>query len=410
MPEAMDDNPEADMTWEDIYDDDYLDGFANQPKKIEDTEGFQEDWVADSASFDTRLEQAIYCSPLNVEEQAIAKLILEHLDDNYFLSVTPQELAKTLKIDDKKVVYVIDIIKHLDPAGVASSGIQDCMLAQLHSADNNSDTAVNAHEILSEYFDYIDKKPGFIQKRLAISDSEYNRAMQLIRGLSPYPNPAESSSAQLIKPDVFVRKRMGFYFASPNKDARFDLSVNESYAELTQHCQGDEKHFMKAQLQQAKFFIDALSQRYKTVVRVANAIVMEQQDFFTAGEKAIRPLVMREIAEHLDLSESTISRAVNGKYLSFKGRLIELKYFFVQGVSGAAGGDDASDAEPATSSTAVKAHIKEIIDQEPPKKPLSDSKIEAALKALGIDISRRTVAKYRESLGIPKMSQRKRLR
>lgn len=413
IPEDFGDAPDADMAWEDLYDDDYMESFDNQPKKIDDVDSFQDDWVPDVQSFDARVEEAIYLSPLNKKEQQLARGILAHLDSDYFLAEPVEQLAKKLRTDMATLQYVLGVLRHLDPAGVACEGIRECLLAQLHSADNNSDTAVDAHEILSDYYDYIDKKPEFIRRRLGLSNAEYDDAMQLIRGLSPYPDPTSASTAQLIKPEVFVRQRMGVFYASANQDARFDLAVNDAYATLTKQCKGDEKHFMKAQLQEAKFFLDALDQRHKTVVRVANAIVIQQQDYFFGGEKAMRPLVMREIAEQLDLSESTISRAVNGKYLSFNQRLIELRFFFTQGLSTTESDDD-FDAlfsdDIATSATAAKAYIKEIVEAEPPRKPLSDSKIEAKLKEKGINISRRTVSKYREAMGIPKTSLRKRLR
>lgn len=413
MPDDFGDAPDADMAWEDIYDDDYLESFNNQPKKMEDIEGFQDDWVSDELSFDARLERAIYLSPLSQEEQKLARNILAHLDSDYFLIDSVEQLARKLRTEMSVLRHVLDVLRHLDPAGVACEGVRECLLAQLRSSENNSNTAVDAHEILSDYFDYIDKKPAFICRRLGISESEYNEAMQLIRSLSPYPDMASTSNAQLIKPEVFVRQRMGVFYASPNQDARFDLAVNESYATLTKHCKGDEKHFMKAQLQEAKFFLDALEQRHKTVVRVANAIVMQQQEYFIEGEKAMRPLVMREIAEQLELSESTISRAVNGKYLSFNQHLIELRFFFTQGLSVEVDKMDSDDPfieDVATSAMAVKAHIKEIIATEPPRKPFSDSKIEAQLKEKGIEISRRTISKYREAMGVPNASQRKRLK
>lgn len=399
IPEQLD----VDADWDNVYDD-YRETFDDRPKKIDDVDGFQEDWVADSASFDECLLQAIYLSPLSDEDKQLALKVLQHLNDDYFLDQPVAQLAKTLNADVDKLQSVVNCIRYLDPPGVASQNIQECLLAQLLSLGNNGEAAVNAYEILNDYYDYIDKKPDFIRRRLALSQAEYDTAMQLIRTLSPYPKPPDESTHQLILPDVFVRQRMGMFFASANHDARYDLAINEDYAELSKACKGDEKSFMKAQLQEAKFFLSALDQRQKTVVRVANAIVMHQQDYFLQGDTAMRPLQMKVVADMLGLNESTISRAVNGKYLSFKKNLIELRYFFSQNLSRQ---NSTPDDDVAASATAAKAHIKAIIADESPKKPLSDSKIEQLLKTQGIDISRRTVAKYRESLGIPKTSERK---
>ncbi len=407
--EALSEQVDADIAWEDVYDDDYL--TCNDRAKKMEVDSFQEDWVADDESFDQRLERAIFLSPLTPADQQLAYEVLGHLDENYFLLEPVEALAKTLRVAVARLRHVVDTIKHLDPTGVASANVRECLLAQLQVSDDNSDAAVNAKRILSEYFDYIDKKPGLIRSRLLLHETAYRQAMRCIRALSPYPNPAATAVANRIVPEVFVRQRMGLFYASPNQDARFDLDINHEYAALTEGCQGDEKRFMRAQLQEAKFFLDSLHQRQKTIVRVANAIVMEQQDYFIEGDKAMRPLSIQTIAEQLGLSNSTVSRTVRGKYLSFNQRLIELRFFFGQGVSSSAEANDFfADDEVATSATAVKAHIKEIIAAEPPKKPLSDAKIAVLLAERDVTVSRRTVAKYRESMGIAKTSVRKRAR
>lgn len=407
-PSHLDDLPQSldiDSDWDDVYDDEFAMRTGDG-----DSEGFQDDWVADSVSFDSQIEESIFLSSLEESDKQIALWVLTQLDENYFLSDSVAHLAKQLKIPEKELLKIIDVIKHLDPAGVASQSINECMLAQLHQLGDNSDTAVNAHEILSEYFDYLSEKPQLIKQRLGLSDDEFEAALMLIRGLSPYPRSENKTVSGQIKPDVFVRERMGMFYASGHEDPRFDLGINEAYAEMVKQCSGDEKHFMQSQLQEAKFFLKALDERQKTVLRVANAIVMHQQDYFVEGEKAMQPLTMATIAEMLDLNESTISRTVNGKYVSFNQRLIELRSFFSQDLSDKV---DFSDLEVgqeqiASSATSVKAAIKEMIDNEDKSKPLSDSKIEKLLSEQGVNIARRTVTKYRESLGIAKTSERKR--
>lgn len=399
IPEHID----SDIEWEDLYDDreDYDNGSHH-----EDTEGFQDNWVADSESFDEQLEQAIHLAPLNSEEKRLATAVLAHLDERYFLTIAHDKLAKKLKTDLETLQGVIDIIKHLDPPGIACQDIRECMLAQLHSLPEFTDTVGDAHDILSEYFTYIGQKESLIRQRLHLSQTAFDNAMRLIRSLSPYPNTSGETVSGSIRADVFVRERMGIFYASTNQDARHDIGINEDYAAMTQLCKGDEKRFMSAQLQAAKFFLRALDQRRQTILRVTNAIVMQQQEYFVSGDKALRPLLMREIAEQLELAESTISRAVNGKYLSFEHRLIELRTFFSSDLSGDGSGE--ADGEVAASAAAVKALIKELIADEPPKKPLSDSRLEKILQEKGIDIARRTIAKYRESMGIPATSKRKR--
>lgn len=408
-PSSLDDIPLSlaiDSDWEQYYDDDFAMRAPNE------SEGFQEDWVAETTSFDQLIESAIFLSTLSDEEQQIAQQILAQLDENYYLKLTLSELSGLLKVPAKKLEKIIEVIRSLDPPGVASQGPRECFLAQLHHLNDNSDVAVNAHEILCDYFDYLDDKPELIQQRLGINEEEFGLALDLIRRLSPYPDNLSHSATGYLQADVFVRERMGFFYASGHEDPRFDLGINEDYAKLVPHCQGDEKHFMQAQLQEAKFFLKALDQRQKTILRVANAIVMHQQDFFTKGVKFIRPLTMTSLAELLDLNESTVSRTVRGKFLFFNHQLFPLRSFFSQDLSDKidSSGSHFTQETVASSATSVKALIKELIEREDKKKPLTDSKIERILKEKGITIARRTVTKYRESLGIVKTSERKRQR
>ncbi len=399
LPDDIPDIIDCDVAWEDVCDapEDY------QTKASNDNEGFQESWITDSLSFDERLEQSLFLSELSDNEKQLALSVLSYLDDHYFLTLPIDKLARKLKTTTPIITHVVNVIKHLDPVGVASQNIQECMLAQLHSLPVFDEVIGNANDILSEYFTYIGQKDNLIKQRLGLSDREYQQAIRLIRTLSPYPCANDNNLGQPITPDVYVHQRMGMFYASLNKDIRFDIGINEDYAMLASACQGDEKIFMQSQLKMAKFFIRALDQRHQTILRVANAIVMAQQDYFNEGDKAIKPLIMKELSETLGVAESTISRAVNGKYLSFNQRLIELRYFFSNEVTKNISSDDV-----ANSATAIKALIKEIIENEPPRKPLSDAKIEKALNCQGIDIARRTIAKYREAIGIPPASKRKR--
>lgn len=406
MPDDIPDIIDCDVAWEELYDD--YNNFEDIQRggDVDGYEGFQESWVADSQSFDERLQRSLLLCELSDKDKTTAIALLSHLDDNYFLSEPVDKLAKKLSVTPRCLADIIRVVKHLDPPGVASQNIQECLLAQLHSLPQFEEAVGNAHDILSDYFDYIGQKEDLIKQRLGLTDVLFAEAMQVIRSLSPYPRNDDDSGGRRIRPDVFVHQRMGVYYASLNQDNRFDIGLNETYAAMTEQCQGDEKRFMQAQLQTAKFFIRALDQRHQTILRVSNAIVIQQQDYFEQGEKALKPLLMKDLAELLNLAESTISRTVNGKYLSFNRRLIELRYFFSNELGKTEHSTD-TDAV-GSSATAVKALIKEMIADEPPRKPLTDSKIEKALKEQGIDIARRTVAKYRESMGIPATSKRKR--
>lgn len=400
------DDSDLDMEWSLVYDE-----YNETPEhhlSSHEEDGFQTDWLADEESFDERILKTIYFSFKDEAEQNIAKRLLNFLDDDYFLSKPVNEVAKALKVDPSYLAHIVDILKHSDLPGLASRDVRECLLCQLRMLGDNSETAINAHEILTEYYPYIQAKPALICSRMQIDEHELNAALTLIRTLSPFPNPVNDKSQQLIRPDVYVHKRMGMFFATSNPDEIHQLKINEDYAALAKTAKGDEKQFIQAQLQEAKFFLAALDERQKTIIRIANAVVMHQQDFFIEGDRALKPLRMKDIATLLDLSESTISRAVNGKYLSFQGRLIELRHFFTHSL--ATTENDAStteDSQISQTAAAAKAEISRLVKAEDPKKPLSDQQLESALANLGISISRRTVAKYREALGIAKTSERK---
>ncbi|MBS9778669.1 MAG: RNA polymerase factor sigma-54 [Gammaproteobacteria bacterium] len=395
--------PDTDFEWDQIYDDkdDY------QRSQNHDTvDGFQQDWISDTTSFDELIAENIYLSPLDTHEQQIAFTLLDYLDENYFLALPIPLLAKKISTNTETLKHIVGIIKHFEPAGIASQNIQECMLAQLHCTDTFNDAVGDANDILTSYFSHIGKNNALIMRRLGLNEDNFNAAMKIIRSLSPYPRNDDTNIGNIIRPDVYVHEKMGMFYASLNKDTRFDIAINKEYADLVQQCNGDEKNFMSAQLQNAKFFIRALDQRNQTVLRVSNAIIMQQQGYFTLGDKAIIPLLMKDVAEILNLAESTISRTVSGKYMSFNHQLIELRHFFSSDLSDT--NTENNDGDIARSATAVKALIKEMIDNEPPQKPLSDSQIEKMIQAQGINIARRTVAKYRESLGILATSKRKR--
>lgn len=395
IPKQLD----ADMEWEQVYD------IEPSTASTAGHSDFDDNRYAGQLSLDEQIENAIYMAFNHSEDFALAQLVLTNLDEHYFLSHSPEQLAKQHHVDLQRLTAVIETIKHLEPAGVASQTIQECLLAQLHRLPDYHDSIADAHEILSDYFAYIGKKPELIMKRLDLSPAEYEAAQAVIQQLSPYPNEDyQKATAQLIKPDVYVHQRMGIFYASLNEDARFDIHINQDYAALAKQCKGDEKYFITSQLQEAKSFIRALEQRNQTILRVANAIVLHQQNYFVSGDFAMQPLLMQDVAQLLQLHESTVSRTVNGKYLSFNRELIELRHFFSKAVP--LRQTDEQD-KTGVSMHAIKTKISELIQQEDSQKPLSDTKIEKILSDEGIDISRRTISKYREQLGFLKSSKRK---
>jgi RNA polymerase sigma-54 factor len=238
---------------------------------------------------------------------------------------------------------------------------------------------------------------------LKIDDEELVQIMQLIRSLNPRPGTMiAQSEPEYVIPDVFVSKRHGRWVVELNAETTPKLRVNNDYASLIRRAdQSDDNTFLKNHLQEARWFIKSLQSRNETILRVASKIVEYQRGFFEHGEEAMKPLVLRDIAEALEMHESTISRVTTQKYMHTPRGTLEFKYFFSSHVSTSAGGE--------CSSTAIRALIKKLIAAEKPNKPLSDNKIATLLSEQGIEVARRTVAKYRESMGIPPSNERKRL-
>jgi RNA polymerase sigma-54 factor len=244
---------------------------------------------------------------------------------------------------------------------------------------------------------------GQLKRRMRLDDADLQRIVELLRSLHPRPgNQIAASEPQYVIPDVFVSKRGGSWLVELNPDATPRLRVNPDYAKLIRRAdQSDDNTCLKNHLQEARWFIKSLTSRNETVLRVATKIVELQRGFFEHGEEAMKPLVLRDVAEALEMHESTVSRVTTQKYMHTPRGTFEFKYFFSSHVSTAGGGE--------CSATAIRALIKKLIAAEKPNKPLSDNKLAQILGDQGINVARRTVAKYRESMGISPSNERKRL-
>jgi RNA polymerase sigma-54 factor len=287
---------------------------------------------------------------------------------------------------------------------VGAQNPQECLLIQLRQLPEKTPFRTLAIQLCQHHFKLLaNQDQAQIKRRLKIQDDELAGITQLIRSLNPRPGTliAESES-QYVVPDVFVSKRHGRWIVELNGEATPKLRVNHEYANLIRRADSsDDNTFLKNHLQEARWFIKSLQSRNETILRVATKIVEYQRGFFEHGEEAMKPLVLRDIAESLEMHESTISRVTTQKYMYTPRGTYEFKYFFSSHVSTSAGGE--------CSSTAIRALIKKLIAAEKPSKPLSDNKIAAILSEQGIEVARRTVAKYRESMGIPPSNERKRL-
>ena len=334
--------------------------------------------------------------------------LIDSLDEHGFLSVTKSDIDDLLAksgnddgIPDETWDTALGILQNLDPAGVGASDLRECLLLQLKHRPNNGDTKL-ARRIVSEALEHLGKRDyARIKKLLDIDDIDLKDAHAVIRTLTPRPGaPFADISASLMVPDVIVRRSKRKWIAELNSVAVPKLSVNSVYADMLHRQKEGRATPLSTQLQEARWLVKNVAQRFDTILRVSSEIVERQQAFFDHGEVAMRPLVLREVADALGLHESTVSRVTTQKYLSCMRGSFELKYFF--------GSHVATDAGGAASSTAIRAMIKTLISEEDTNEPLTDSRIAEVLGDQGIIVARRTVAKYRELQNIAPVNLRRR--
>ena len=341
-------------------------------------------------------------------EQALVRILIEALDDRGYLTSSLDEILAALPDDETVTLSELEAalarLQELDPPGVGSRTLTECLLLQLK--DLSDANATLARTLVTDYLPALAQRDFVLLRRKTGADDDALRdAQALIRSLNPHPgNSFLDDASPYIIPDVLVRKVQSanaeHWTAATNPDALPRLKINRLYAGLIGQASGGHSG-LSGQLQEARWLIKNIQQRFETIERVAQAIVSEQAAFFEKGELAMRPLVLREIADQLGLHESTISRVTSQKFMATPRGVFEFKYFFGSHV----GTDDGG----AASATAIKARIKQLIGGENPKKPLSDQQICDQFSAEGIVVARRTIAKYREAMGLPTASLRKTL-
>jgi RNA polymerase sigma-54 factor len=346
-------------------------------------------------------------SRLSERDFMIAQTVVDAIDADGYLRADVEELLATIDnstIGADEIETQIHRIQSLDPAGVGARDPRECLLIQLRQQSVEIPWRDLAIAVCDSGFEYLPRGDLIALSRLLKkSESDLACALDLIRSLNPKPGRLiEEAPPEYVVPDIFVRKTEGRWQVELNPDITPRLRVNADYAHLVRRAdQSADGLTLKSHLQEARWFIKSLASRNDTVLRVGAKIVEMQQDFLEHGDEGMRPMVLRDIAEALELHESTISRVTTQKYMHTPRGTFELKYFFSSHVNTTSGGE--------CSSTAIRALIRKLIAGESPRKPLSDNKIAEELANQGIDVARRTVAKYREAMGIPASSERKRL-
>jgi RNA polymerase sigma-54 factor len=360
------------------------------------------------ATLREHLLNQLIVSPLTMRDRTLVAALIDDLDDAGFLTqpladITASLQAEIEELEPEEVETALKHLQNMDPTGVGARNLAECLTLQLRALPPDTPARDAAMRLTEHYLDLLAARDvGKLKKMLGIDDFTLRAARSLILSLNPRPGAVfGADETHYVIPDVYVRKLKGMWVASLNADAMPKLRVNRVYADILARHRESGGSQLASQLQEARWLIKNVQQRFDTILRVSQAIVDRQKQFFEHGEVAMRPLVLREIADAVELHESTISRVTTQKFMMTPRGLYELKYFFGSHVSTDSGG--------ACSSTAIRALIKQLIAAESGKKPLSDGQLADVLGQQGIVVARRTVAKYRESLQIPPANMRRAL-
>lgn len=404
-PDMPDDLP-VDSNWEDVYESVLPTTSASAPAS-DDYRAFENQSSGDE-SLKEHLNWQMRLTPFSETDQIIAEAIIDSINDDGYLAGTLADIMQGLDlgedVDIEEMEAVLHQVQNFDPVGVAARDLRECLLLQLKQFDSSQQQVADAIELVSEYIDVLGSRDyNQLMRKMKISREALQEAIVVVQSVNPRPGGVIASApAEYIVPDVNVKKHNGKWRVELNFEAVPQLKVNAQYAGLIRRADSSaDNTYLRNQLQEARWFIKSLTSRNETLLKVATAIVERQRGFLEHGEEAMKALVLNDIAEELEMHESTISRVTTRKYMHTPRGIFELKYFFSSHVSTASGG--------ACSSTAIRALIKKLIAAENQGKPLSDSKIAKILEGEGINVARRTVAKYREAMSIPPSNERKRL-
>ncbi|MGB5831912.1 MAG: RNA polymerase factor sigma-54 [Thiohalocapsa sp.] len=353
------------------------------------------------------LDWQLNLAKLAPRDRVVAEALIDAIDANGYLRLDLDELPESLGDDQlelDEIEAVLHRIQSFDPTGVGARSPQECLLLQLRQLPPEQPFRDAAILICQHHFAALSRNDlDDMRRRTKLALDDLRQALVLVRSMNPRPGTLVADiRPEYVVPDVMVRKQGGKWLVELNPETTPRLRVNAGYAKLIRRADdAPDNTCLKTHLQEARWFIKSLVSRNDTVLRVATKIVELQQDFFDYGEEAMKPLVLRDVADSLELHESTVSRVTTQKYMHTPRGTLEFKYFFSSHVNTASGGE--------CSSTAIRAFIRKLVAAEIPSKPLSDNKIAGILTDQGINVARRTVAKYREAMGIPPSNERKRL-
>lgn len=396
----------VDTSWDDIYD---LTASPGLSQPLDNTLPDPGTINAAKQTLHDHLTWQMELTQFSDVDRVIATSIIDSIDDSGYLTAEPHQLHSQLSthledVELDEVMAVLHKIQSFDPPGIGAVDLQDCLLIQLNHLPDETPLISKAKELVNDYMAALGVQDSAkLKRQLGVNDTTLEKLISLIQSLNPRPgSDIDGSNPEYISPDLYVNKIKGQWVVSLSSEVTTNIRINPYYHTLIKR--GDksaDSQTMKDHLQEAKWFIKCLQSRNETLLLVSQEIVSRQADFFEHGAITMKPMVLRDIAEAVDMHESTISRVTTNKYMRTPNGTYELKHFFSSHVSTDSGGE--------CSATAIRAIIKKLVANENKKKPLSDSKITAILEDKGINVARRTIAKYRESISIPPSSQRKRI-
>lgn len=407
-PDPAEEIPEdlpLDTSWDDIYD-----GSTALSAPAEDATGRDplENHAAPAEGLRQHLLWQIQLETLSDRERMLAEIIVDGVGDGGYLIQTLEELHSACPpeaaVEPEELETVLAWVQRLDPVGVAARNPQEALLVQLDQLPPDTPWRDAARTALSQHLELVaERRFTDLERVLGLDAEQVDAVFGLIQSLDPRPGSQISDTTpDYVIPDIYVVRRDGHWQVELNGETAPRLRINDYYASLIQRAnRSADNQCLRSHLQEARWLLKSLRSRNETLLKVASAIVERQQGFLEHGEVAMQPLILRDIAETLEMHESTISRVTTQKYMHTPRGVFEFKYFFSSHVGTSDGGE--------CSATAIRAMIRELIEEEPPGKPLSDSRLASILADRGINVARRTVAKYREAMNLPPSSERRQL-
>ena len=405
VTDSLPDDLPVDSVWEDIYDSAL--SYQSQGGDADGREFENQDTASETLR--DHLTWQMHMTHFSDRDRAIAHAIIDGINERGYLTVPLEDIREGLAdeledLDIQEVEAVLRQIQHFDPVGVGARDLRECILIQLQLCPAGTPWLDQAKELVGEHLQlFADREYAQIMRRLKCTQQDLQQVLALVQSVNPHPgNLIADGRAEYVIPDVIVTRDKNSWRVELNPEAVPRVRINAGYAGLVKRADSSSDNaYMRNQLQEARWFVKSLQSRNETLLKVATCIVERQRGFLEHGEEAMKALVLHDIAAAVDMHESTISRVTTQKYMHTPRGIFELKYFFSSHVSTDGGGE--------CSATAIRAFIKKLVAAEDRSKPLSDSKIAQLLKEQGINVARRTIAKYREALSIPSSSERKRL-